>query len=193
MRVLARACANMCTCASGLLCVRAILHLPCALTPHLVRLVCSNKDRRRLKDLEESYAEEKAVQERVESGLANFSISHASGSGSTQTDNAADITIEGFSISAHKKDLFVNADLRIVHDRRYGLLGAWHACLMNILLGSNLRHVRAARYISAHSYCCFVLCFLLLRPRRGLRIFFSTFSYFALPRPLRIMWMYVCL
>ena len=44
----------------------------------------SNKERRRLKDLEDSFVEEKAFKERVESDLANFSVSHASGSGSTQ-------------------------------------------------------------------------------------------------------------
>jgi ABC-type transporter Mla maintaining outer membrane lipid asymmetry ATPase subunit MlaF len=43
--------------------------------------------------------------------------------GGAQIDNSSDIVIEGFSISAHKKDLFVNADLRIVAGRRYGLLG----------------------------------------------------------------------
>ncbi|XP_031467626.1 ATP-binding cassette sub-family F member 1-like, partial [Phasianus colchicus] len=38
-------------------------------------------------------------------------------------ENAADIKLEKFSISAHGKELFVNADLYIVAGRRYGLVG----------------------------------------------------------------------
>lgn len=38
-------------------------------------------------------------------------------------ENASDIKLEKFSISAHGKELFVNADLYIVAGRRYGLVG----------------------------------------------------------------------
>ena len=38
-------------------------------------------------------------------------------------DNQLDIKVEGFSISAKGKDLFVNASLQITHGRRYGLCG----------------------------------------------------------------------
>ena len=84
----------------------------------------SNKERRKLKDLEERYAVPEAVTvDAVEAELANFSLVHASGSGSVQTNNSQDVIAEGFSISAHNKALFVNADLRIVHGRKYGLVG----------------------------------------------------------------------
>ncbi|CAM9107664.1 unnamed protein product [Bubo scandiacus] len=38
-------------------------------------------------------------------------------------ENASDIKLEKFSISAHGKELYVNADLYIVAGRRYGLVG----------------------------------------------------------------------
>ena len=37
--------------------------------------------------------------------------------------NMLDIIIPNFSISAHSKELFLNAELNIVHGRRYGLVG----------------------------------------------------------------------
>ena len=37
--------------------------------------------------------------------------------------NSKDINVEGFSINAQGKQLFENADLKIVFGRRYGLLG----------------------------------------------------------------------
>jgi ATP-binding cassette subfamily F protein 1 len=40
-----------------------------------------------------------------------------------QWQNALDIIIPNLSISAHSKELFVNAELSIVHGRRYGLVG----------------------------------------------------------------------
>lgn len=38
-------------------------------------------------------------------------------------ENAVDIKVENFSISAKGKDLFVNANLLIANGRRYGLVG----------------------------------------------------------------------
>jgi ATPase subunit of ABC transporter with duplicated ATPase domains len=38
-------------------------------------------------------------------------------------DHAKDVVIENFTIQAHQKELFRNATLRVVHGRRYGLIG----------------------------------------------------------------------
>lgn len=40
-----------------------------------------------------------------------------------QWQNALDIIIPNISISAHKKELFINTEFNIVHGRRYGLVG----------------------------------------------------------------------
>nr|AYM45178.1 ATP-binding cassette subfamily F member 1 [Carassius auratus] len=54
----------------------------------------------------------------------DFSISHAElSSRQAMLENASDIKLERFSISAHGKELFVNADLLVVAGRRYGLVG----------------------------------------------------------------------
>ncbi|XP_053302843.1 ATP-binding cassette sub-family F member 1 isoform X2 [Pleuronectes platessa] len=54
----------------------------------------------------------------------DFSISQAEmSSRQAMLENASDIKLERFSISAHGKELFINADLLIVAGRRYGLVG----------------------------------------------------------------------
>ncbi|XP_039676795.1 ATP-binding cassette sub-family F member 1 [Perca fluviatilis] len=54
----------------------------------------------------------------------DFSISQAEmSSRQAMLENASDIKLERFSISAHGKELFVNADLLVVAGRRYGLVG----------------------------------------------------------------------
>ncbi|KAG8127797.1 hypothetical protein E2320_014693 [Naja naja] len=54
----------------------------------------------------------------------DFSVSQAEmTSRQAMLENASDIKLEKFSISAHGKELFVNADLYIVAGRRYGLVG----------------------------------------------------------------------
>ncbi|XP_053147823.1 ATP-binding cassette sub-family F member 1 isoform X2 [Hemicordylus capensis] len=54
----------------------------------------------------------------------DFSVSQAEmSSRQAMLENASDIKLEKFSISAHGKELFVNADLFIVAGRRYGLVG----------------------------------------------------------------------
>uniref|UniRef100_A0A1A8FTT6 ATP-binding cassette sub-family F member 1 n=2 Tax=Nothobranchius korthausae TaxID=1143690 RepID=A0A1A8FTT6_9TELE len=53
----------------------------------------------------------------------DFSVSQAEVSSRQLLENASDIKLERFSISAHGKELFVNADLLIVSGRRYGLVG----------------------------------------------------------------------
>ncbi|KAF6022291.1 hypothetical protein EB796_019391 [Bugula neritina] len=54
-----------------------------------------------------------------------FTLSQAekSAKSSNLVDNALDIKVENFSISARGKDLFVNASLTITNQRRYGLVG----------------------------------------------------------------------
>ncbi|XP_041068892.1 ATP-binding cassette sub-family F member 1 isoform X1 [Carcharodon carcharias] len=54
----------------------------------------------------------------------DFSVSQAEQSSrQAMLENASDIKLERFSISAHGKELFINADLYIVAGRRYGLVG----------------------------------------------------------------------
>ncbi|XP_056153879.1 ATP-binding cassette sub-family F member 1 [Lampris incognitus] len=54
----------------------------------------------------------------------DFSVSQAEmSSRQAMLENASDIKLERFSISAHGKELFVNSDLLIVAGRRYGLVG----------------------------------------------------------------------
>ncbi|XP_029975859.1 ATP-binding cassette sub-family F member 1 isoform X2 [Salarias fasciatus] len=62
---------------------------------------------------------------RAQSALeGDFSVSQAEmSSRQAMLENASDIKLERFSISAHGKELFVNADLLIVAGRRYGLVG----------------------------------------------------------------------
>ncbi|GFU36164.1 ATP-binding cassette sub-family F member 1 [Nephila pilipes] len=54
-----------------------------------------------------------------------FTVSQAEKSATQQTlfENAVDIKVENFSISARGKDLFINASLHITAGRRYGLVG----------------------------------------------------------------------
>ena len=63
-----------------------------------------------------------------EYALSAFSLSQAIKAGAgdgvdAAVDNAKDIKIENFTITAHKKELFKNADLLISHGRRYGFVG----------------------------------------------------------------------
>ncbi|XP_071443022.1 ATP-binding cassette sub-family F member 1 [Hetaerina americana] len=55
----------------------------------------------------------------------NFSVSQVEKSAQQKQalENAVDIKVEGFSISARGNDLFVNANLLIANGRRYGLVG----------------------------------------------------------------------
>ncbi|NXB47463.1 ABCF1 protein, partial [Leucopsar rothschildi] len=54
----------------------------------------------------------------------DFAVSQAElSSRQAMLENASDIKLEKFSISAHGKELYVNADLYIVAGRRYGLVG----------------------------------------------------------------------
>lgn len=55
----------------------------------------------------------------------NFTVSQAQKSAGqiAALENAVDIKVENFSISAKGNDLFVNANLLIAQGRRYGLVG----------------------------------------------------------------------
>lgn len=55
----------------------------------------------------------------------NFTVSQAQKSAGqlAALENAVDIKVENFSISAMGNDLFVNANLLIAQGRRYGLVG----------------------------------------------------------------------
>jgi ATP-binding cassette subfamily F protein 1 len=55
----------------------------------------------------------------------NFTVSQSlKSAGQLQAlENAVDIKVENFSISAKGNDLFVNANLLIASGRRYGLVG----------------------------------------------------------------------
>ncbi len=87
----------------------------------------SNRDRRRLakeqeaKEREEEY--QKAMMKASAEG-AQFAVSQtAINPDDPQWQNALDIVIPNFSISARNKELFVNAELTIAQGRRYGLVG----------------------------------------------------------------------
>jgi len=107
----------------------------------------SNKERRRVKEYDEKRGATRdsaragggALHDKDDPlGLANFSVSTAGkaqggggggggggedGGGLTNFENSKDIVVESFSINANKKELFTNASLRIMHGRRYGLVG----------------------------------------------------------------------
>ncbi|XP_066470347.1 ATP-binding cassette sub-family F member 1 [Tiliqua scincoides] len=83
----------------------------------------SKKEKKKLKkqlDFERQVATLKAAN----AAENDFSVSQAEmSSRQAMLENASDIKLEKFSISAHGKELFVNADLYIVAGRRYGLVG----------------------------------------------------------------------
>ncbi|XP_072303415.1 ATP-binding cassette sub-family F member 1 isoform X1 [Eucyclogobius newberryi] len=83
----------------------------------------SKKEKKKKKKLLEY--ERQVASVRAQNALeGDFSISQAElSSRQAMLENASDIKLERFSISAHGKELFVNADLLIVAGRRYGLVG----------------------------------------------------------------------
>ena len=52
-------------------------------------------------------------------------------------ENAQDIKVDKFSLSARGKDLFVNASLHITAGRRYGLVGP-NGCVLSVYCRSHL-------------------------------------------------------
>ncbi|XP_029022079.1 ATP-binding cassette sub-family F member 1 isoform X2 [Betta splendens] len=83
----------------------------------------SKKEKKKIKKQMEYKRQVASV--RAQNALeGDFSISQAEmSSRQAMLENASDIKLERFSISAHGKELFVNADLLIVAGRRYGLVG----------------------------------------------------------------------
>ncbi|XP_041081724.1 ATP-binding cassette sub-family F member 1-like isoform X2 [Polyodon spathula] len=83
----------------------------------------SKKEKKKKKKLME-YEKQVASMKATSAAEGDFSISQAEmSSRQAMLENASDIKLERFSISAHGKELFVNADLLIVAGRRYGLVG----------------------------------------------------------------------
>ncbi|KAI1902433.1 hypothetical protein AGOR_G00044710 [Albula goreensis] len=83
----------------------------------------SKKEKKKMKKQLEY--ERQVASVRAQSAMeGDFSVSQAEmSSRQAMLENASDIKLERFSISAHGKELFVNADLLIVAGRRYGLVG----------------------------------------------------------------------
>ncbi|CAL8297155.1 unnamed protein product [Lota lota] len=83
----------------------------------------SKKEKKKKKKMMEY--ERQVASVRAKSDIeGDFSVSQAEmSSRQAMLENASDIKLERFSISAHGKELFVNADLLIVAGRRYGLVG----------------------------------------------------------------------
>ncbi|XP_016070299.1 PREDICTED: ATP-binding cassette sub-family F member 1 [Miniopterus natalensis] len=83
----------------------------------------SKKEKKKLKKQME-YERQVASLKAANAAENDFSVSQAEvSSRQAMLENASDIKLEKFSISAHGKELFVNADLYIVAGRRYGLVG----------------------------------------------------------------------
>ena len=101
----------------------------------------SNKEKKLLKKHEEEQAEEVAMHQEFESGLANYSLS-ISGRGAMvasddeddedegggdgvkrKTLSATDVIVPCFTITAPHRVLFFDATLKLVSGRRYGLIG----------------------------------------------------------------------
>merc|ERR1711962_1131305 len=76
------------------------------------------------KDKKKAAKQAKYLAESEEMEGSQFSVSQQEQSSKgAVTENATDIKIEKFGISARGKDLFVNASLTIAQGRRYGLVG----------------------------------------------------------------------
>uniref|UniRef100_V9KKN6 ATP-binding cassette sub-family F member 1 n=1 Tax=Callorhinchus milii TaxID=7868 RepID=V9KKN6_CALMI len=83
----------------------------------------SKKEKKKLKKQME-YQRQVETMRSASAAENDFSVSQAEQSSrQAMLENASDIKLERFSISAHGKELFVNADLYIVAGRRYGLVG----------------------------------------------------------------------
>ncbi|XP_031441472.1 ATP-binding cassette sub-family F member 1 isoform X2 [Clupea harengus] len=83
----------------------------------------SKKEKKKKKKMME-YERQVASIRAQNASEGDFSVSVAElSSRQAMLENASDIKLERFSISAHGKELFVNADLLVVAGRRYGLVG----------------------------------------------------------------------
>ncbi|XP_030366663.1 ATP-binding cassette sub-family F member 1 [Strigops habroptila] len=84
----------------------------------------SKKEKKKMKKQMEYERQVATIKAAAAAGENDFSVSQAElSSRQAMLENASDIKLEKFSISAHGKELYVNADLYIVAGRRYGLVG----------------------------------------------------------------------
>ncbi|XP_064593551.1 ATP-binding cassette sub-family F member 1 [Zonotrichia leucophrys gambelii] len=84
----------------------------------------SKKEKKKMKKQAEFERQVASLRAAAMTGEGDFAVSQAElSSRQAMLENASDIKLEKFSISAHGKDLYVNADLFIVAGRRYGLVG----------------------------------------------------------------------
>ncbi|KFP66257.1 ATP-binding cassette sub-family F member 1, partial [Cariama cristata] len=84
----------------------------------------SKKEKKKMKKQMEYELQVATIKAAAATGENDFSVSQAElSSRQAMLENASDIKLEKFSISAHGKELYVNADLYIVAGRRYGLVG----------------------------------------------------------------------
>ncbi|XP_054039678.1 ATP-binding cassette sub-family F member 1 [Rissa tridactyla] len=84
----------------------------------------SKKEKKKMKKQLEYERQVATMKAAAAAGENDFSVSQAElSSRQAMLENASDIKLEKFSISAHGKELYVNADLYIVAGRRYGLVG----------------------------------------------------------------------
>ncbi|XP_013167033.1 PREDICTED: ATP-binding cassette sub-family F member 1 [Papilio xuthus] len=89
----------------------------------------SHKEKKKLKKQQEYEKQMEMLTKKGGQGHsdldANFTVSQAQKTAGQMAalENAVDIKVENFSISAKGKDLFVNANLLIANGRRYGLVG----------------------------------------------------------------------
>ena len=83
----------------------------------------SNKERRKLKAMAEADALTQKVQELGEARQTSFAVSATRVKEDEAWQNATDINIPQFTISAHGKTLFIDAELKIAEGRKYGLVG----------------------------------------------------------------------
>ncbi|CAN8178750.1 unnamed protein product [Coccothraustes coccothraustes] len=84
----------------------------------------SKKEKKKMKKQAEFERQVASLRAAAMTGEGDFAVSQAElSSRQAMLENASDIKLEKFSISAHGKELYVNADLFIVAGRRYGLVG----------------------------------------------------------------------
>ncbi|KAM4641095.1 ATP-binding cassette sub-family F member 1 [Discoglossus pictus] len=83
----------------------------------------TKKEKKKMKK-QMDFEKQVATMKKATAAENDFSVSQAElSSRQAMLENASDIKLEKFSISAHGKELFVNADLYVVAGRRYGLVG----------------------------------------------------------------------
>jgi len=81
----------------------------------------SSKERRRIK--EEKEAAEREEMQKQASKPTEFAVSATANKKGEAWENAKDINIPSFTVSAYGKTLFQNAELKIADGRKYGLIG----------------------------------------------------------------------